>query len=391
MTSLLEALTGASAADPDTFRPVLFRRTVADDRARLEDLLKRDPRLTVHDTLMPQVRELVKALAPSEKFAPEALHDAALAHINGCAPEDYGVWAYYPWSHRLVHLLDEAEFALVRTDRNRNKITREEQAVLATKRVGIIGLSVGRSAALALALERGFGELRIADFDTLDLSNLNRLSDGVHHLGVNKAVLTARQIAELDPYLRVTLFQDGITEANLEAFLTAGGKLDLLIEECDSVAVKIQARLAARAHRIPVVMDTSDRGLIDVERFDLEPERPIMHGRLEGMPYFEATPSSPKELQMDLLMAMVDADGLSGRMKQSITEIGSTIATWPQLGGHIMLGGALTAEVARGVFLAGTGSSGRWYIDLEERLSPACRADSAPTPEESAMSKKISA
>jgi hypothetical protein len=339
---------------------------------------------------MAQVRELVKALNPSLKFTPEALQEAALAHLKGCAPADYGVWAYYPWSHRLVHLLDEAEFAIVRTDRNRNKITREEQAVLATKRVGIIGLSVGRSAALALALERGFGELRIADFDTLDLSNLNRLIDGVHHLGMNKAVLTARQIAELDPYMTVTLFKDGITEGNLGAFLTEGGKLDLLIEECDSVAVKIQARLAARAHRIPVVMDTSDRGLIDVERFDLEPERPILHGRLEGMPYLEAKPSSPSALQMDLLMAMVDAEALSGRMKQSIPEIGSTIATWPQLGGHIMLGGALTAEVARGILLAATESSGRWYIDLEERLGPAYRAASAQTPDGSVMTKQIS-
>lgn len=363
MKSLLEALTGASAADPDTFRPVLLRPTVADDRARLEDLLKRDPRLTVHDTLMPQVRELVKALHPSEKFAPEALHDAALAHLNGCAPEDYGVWVYYPWSHRLVHLLDEAEFALVRTDRNRNKITREEQAVLATKRVGIIGLSVGRSAALALALERGFGELRIADFDTLDLSNLNRLSDGVHHLGMNKAVLTARQIAELDPYLKVTLFQDGITEANLEAFLTAGGKLDLLIEECDSVAVKIQARLAARAHRIPVVMDTSDRGLIDVERFDLEPERPILHGRLEGMepPAWKAP---PPELRMRIATSIVRPDEMSQRMRESISLIGKEISTWPQLGSEVLHGGAAATDAARRILLMQGIRSGRWALDI---------------------------
>ncbi|MFN3874441.1 MAG: ThiF family adenylyltransferase, partial [Flavobacteriales bacterium] len=245
---------------------MLFRPLEAEGSAALERLLASVEGITVHDTLMQQLRELVRATNPSVRFGPDDLEEAALAHLAGCPPELYGTWAYYHWSRRLVHLLDEAEFATVRTDRNRNKITREEQAVLATKKVGIVGLSVGRSAAMALALERGCGELRIADFDTLDLSNLNRLCDGVHHLGMNKAVLTARQIAELDPYLKVTLFPEGITESNLEAFLTEGGKLDLLIEECDSVAVKIRARLAAKAHRIPVVMDTSDRGLIDVER-----------------------------------------------------------------------------------------------------------------------------
>jgi hypothetical protein len=29
-------------------------------------------------------------------------------------------------------------------------------------------------------------------------------------------------------------------------------------------------------------METSDRGVLDVERFDLEPDRPIFHGLLPG-------------------------------------------------------------------------------------------------------------
>lgn len=369
MKSWLEALAGASAADPDTFRPVLFRPTVADDRARLEDLLKRDPRLTVHDTLMAQVRELVKALNPSLKFTPEALQEAALAHLKGCAPADYGVWAYYPWSHRLVHLLDEAEFAIVRTDRNRNKITREEQAVLATKRVGIIGLSVGSSAALALAMERSFGELRLADFDTLDLSNLNRIRSGVHHLGVNKVVNTAREIAEIDPFLRITPFNSGIQEANIEQFLTEGGVLDLLIEECDSVAVKIMARQHAKAHRIPVVMDTSDRGLIDVERFDLEPERPILHGLVDHLDLSLAAHARTNEEKLPFVVPIIGLDSMSTRMKASMLEIESTVGTWPQLASSVVLGGALVADIHRRVALGQFTTSGRWYVDSEELIA----------------------
>ena len=30
-------------------------------------------------------------------------------------------------------------------------------------------------------------------------------------------------------------------------------------------------------------METSDRGLLDVERFDLEPDRPLFHGLLAGV------------------------------------------------------------------------------------------------------------
>src|SRR5262249_27646093 len=110
-------------------------------------------------------------------------------------------WVYYPWSGRLVHVLPPAEFRTLRSDRNRYKIAAEEQERLRSFRVGVAGLSVGLSVALTTALEGVGGSCRLADFDTLGLSNLNRLRAGAADLGVNKAVLAARQMYELDPYL----------------------------------------------------------------------------------------------------------------------------------------------------------------------------------------------
>ena len=124
------------------------------------------------------------------------------------------------------------------------------------------------------------GELRLADFDTLELSNLNRIPGSVLDLGVNKAVVAARRIGEIDPYLRVVTIPEGITPENLGSFLDG---LDLVIEECDSLDVKLLVREAARERRIPVLMETSDRGVLDVERFDLEPDRPLFHGLLAGL------------------------------------------------------------------------------------------------------------
>ena len=87
----------------------------------------------------------------------------------------------------------------MRTDRNRNKFRPEEQARLTGKRVGIIGLSVGQSVALTMALERTAGELRLADFDRIELTNLNRIRSRAHAIRMNKAVNVAREIAEIDP------------------------------------------------------------------------------------------------------------------------------------------------------------------------------------------------
>ncbi|MBK9177407.1 MAG: Rv1355c family protein [Flavobacteriales bacterium] len=380
MTYWHEALKGASAADLNVFRPVIFRPAHPADRAALEDLLKREPRLTIHDQLPTQLLELVKAMNPAVKFTLAELKQAANAHCGSVPSEDYGVWVHYPWSHRLVHLLDEQEFALVRTDRNRNKITREEQATLGTKKVGVIGLSVGQSVSLALAMERSFGELRLADFDTLDLSNLNRIRSGVHHLGVNKVVNTAREIAELDPFLRITAFLEGINEANIERFLTEGGKLDLLIEECDSVAVKILARQKAKAHRIPVVMDTSDRGLIDVERFDLEPERPILHGLVEHLDLSLAAKARTNEEKLPFVVPIIGLETMSTRMKASMLEIESTVGTWPQLASSVVLGGALVADIHRRIALGQFTRSGRWYVDSEELIADGPRNHDSTAP-----------
>ena len=131
-----------------------------------------------------------------------------------------------------------------------------------------------------MALERSCGEMRLADFDTLELSNLNRLKAGVASLGVEKLIIAAREISEIDPFIKLTLFREGITEANIDSFLHDGGKLDLVIDECDSFDIKLLIREKAKAVQIPVMMDTSDRGMLDVERFDQEPERKIFHGLL---------------------------------------------------------------------------------------------------------------
>ncbi len=366
MNSLLEALRSASANDRDIYRPLFFRTSSTAETAALEELLKREP-VTVLDHLHGQLTELVRSLHPSIKFTPQDLDRMAVQHLAGVPSEQYGVWVYYPWNRQLVHLLDEEEFALVRTDRNRNKITRDEQALLATRKVGVIGLSVGQSASLTMAQERSFGELRLADFDTLELSNLNRIRSGVHELGRSKVVNTAREIAEIDPFLKVVCFPEGITADNLDRFLTEGGNLDLLVEECDSVAVKIQARQKAKALRIPVV--------IDVERFDLEPDRPILHGLVDHLDLSLAAKAKTNEEKLPFVIPIIGLDTMSVRMKASMLEIENTVTTWPQLGSAVVLGGALVAEVHRRIALGQFTSSGRWFIDGEELIGGPTRAD----------------
>ena len=262
--------------DKCTHRPEFFRLEQAEDCQRLQNLLETDVTILVHDEFEAQLRELIRSGNPQDDLSDSELDEAIRERGN---LSKNGVWVYYPWLHRLVHILDELEFIELRTNRNLHKITRAERDALAMRSVGIIGLSVGRSIALTLALERSCGELRLADFDALELSNLNRLQAGVHELGLPKVVSVAREIAEIDPFLKVVCFDKGITSDNIDVFMAANGRIDVLIDECDSLEIKFLAREKAKERGIPVLMHTSDAGMMDVERFDLEPDRSIFHGR----------------------------------------------------------------------------------------------------------------
>ncbi|MGW4522403.1 ThiF family adenylyltransferase [Amycolatopsis sp. NPDC004378] len=352
---------GGAAPDRDSWRPVLHT-----DAGALNALLESGAVREVHDTIDDQLAELVRSREPACRDA-AGIERKKREQLAGAAPWEYGTWAWYPWSGRLVHVLPREEFRLVRTDRNRGRIERPEQRRLFGKRIGIVGLSVGNSAALTFALEGIGGSFRLADFDGFGLSNLNRLRAGVHHLGVNKAVLTARQMAEIDPYLDIEIERAGLTPETIERFFAGG--LDLLVEECDTPWGKIAAREYARDLGVPVVMDCNDRGMLDVERFDTEPDRPLLHGLLGDVKSVDLLDLGPQE-KIDLVLAMVDADRISPELAASFGELGRTLSSWPQLASGVALGGALCGEAARRILLGRPCESGRFYTDLDEQLRP---------------------
>ena len=273
-------------------------------------------------------------------------------------------WVYYPWRRTVVSVLGPAAFRLLRLDRNRNLITTAELERLGQLRIGVVGLSVGNAIAYTLAAQGLCGELRLTDFDDLELSNLNRVPATVFDLGVNKAVVCARRIAELDPYLPVTVMPAGITAETVGDFLDG---LDIVIEECDSLDAKVLVREVARTRRLPVLMATSDRGLLDVERFDIEPSRPIMHGLLGDVDSARLAHLSDKD-KLPHALRMTDATQVSSRMAASLVEVGNTLATWPQIASEVALNAAIVAEAVRRIGLGEKLPSGRVRVDTAAAL-----------------------
>jgi molybdopterin/thiamine biosynthesis adenylyltransferase len=315
--------------------------------------------------------------------------DAQLAELQGLLPTpgpelaaEPCRWAYYPWRRTVVAVLGPRGFRAVRLDRNRNVITADEQSRLSELRIGVVGLSAGHVIAHTIAAQGLCGLLRLADFDHLELSNLNRVPATVFDIGLNKAEVAARRIAELDPYLPVEIMDKGLTLDTVEQFLDG---LNIVVEECDSLDMKAIVRERARARGIPVLMATSDRGLVDVERFDLEPQRPILHGLLGDVdPASLARMTSGQKVPY--LVRLLEAEHLSGRLVASVVEIDRTLSTWPQVSGDVVLGATVIAEAVRRIGLGEHLPSGRARLDIGgvlDRLDePALPEDHAPPPAE---------
>jgi len=353
------------------YRPLYYRIVNQNDQEQLNALIKNNPDIIIYDTIAGQLAELIKLNHPQQRLTQEESAELVSKHVNGDT-DQYGVWVYFPWSKKLVHTLDEEEFAQVRTSRNVYKITPEEISILKNKKIGIIGLSVGQSIALTLAMERTCGELRLADFDEIELSNMNRIKVNIQDLGLNKSIVAARQIAELDPYINVICFTEGITLGTIDEFFTGNGKLDILVEECDGIDIKILARIKAKELGIPVVMDTNDKGMLDVERFDLEPGRPIFHGKVAELEALNADELTAKLNALTIpekigyLGKIIGFENLSAAMMKSVGEMNKTIVGWPQLASAVTLGGAMITDVSRKILLDQFKASGRYFVDFDD-------------------------
>jgi molybdopterin/thiamine biosynthesis adenylyltransferase len=308
--------------------------------------------------------------------------DTQLAELRGLLPPPDPELVADSWRRAAVAVLGPRGFRAVRLDRNRNVVTADEQSRLGELRIGVAGLSAGHVIAHTLAAQGLCGVLRLADFDHLELSNLNRVPATVFDIGLNKAEVAARRIAELDPYLPVEVMDTGLTLDTVDEFLDG---LNIVVEECDSLDMKAIVRERARGRGIPVLMATSDRGLIDVERFDLEPQRPILHGLLGDVdPASLARMTSGQKVPY--MLRLLDAQQLSPRGAASLLEIDRTLSTWPQVSGDVAAGAPAIAEAVRRIGLGEHLPSGRARLDIGgvlDRLDePALPEDHAPPPAE---------
>lgn len=341
---------------------------------RLDEFINTIDQHLIHDEIYTAVEELFDIENPQLKDSKQPEDVKAFFESKaGKNPRNYGNWFYFPWSGRLVHFPPQEDLRALRTSRNRNLVTAEEQKKLYKSTILIAGMSVGSNVAEALVSQGTGGKLILIDMDRLEPSNFNRIRAPYHHVGLHKIDAIAQKISEIDPYLEQIHYKNGLNEENIDEVL--GNDPDILIDEMDNVKMKILLRHKAKDLGLPVIMaaDNGDNILLDIERYDKNQNLPLLHGNIpadveERILNDDSIPRA--ELGILIGKYFVGFENTTLRMFQSLTEVGKTLPSWPQLGGAAALAGTTLAYCSKRIILDQEINSGRFVVGPDEQLNP---------------------
>lgn len=141
------------------------------------------------------------------------------------------------------------------------------QLRLAQSRVLIVGLGgLGSPVALYLAAA-GVGELHLADFDAVDLTNLQRqVLHDTASLGQTKVESAAARLKALNPDIRLQLHRQALDADSLGAALAA---VDLVLDCTDNFAIREAINAACVVARKPLISGAAIRLSGQLSVFDL--------------------------------------------------------------------------------------------------------------------------
>jgi hypothetical protein len=238
-------------------------------------------------------------------------------------------WIFLSHIQYLLRVPEDDLLYMVKSSRNRDIITAEEQEKLRHLSIGIVGLSVGQSSALTLA-QSGVGEhFKLADPDKLAYSNVGRIPvGGIKDIGRLKTYIAGEAMLDKNSYLKIEYYNEAITKENMRKFLEG---LDYVVDAFDSIQAKITLRRIAKELGITVVMGT------DIEygaRIDIEgPEDHIFLGslseeELSEIENMEDIPKNMRNIIIPKILGFKSIDELPFRLRRHLESMKDGNIPW---------------------------------------------------------------
>lgn len=136
------------------------------------------------------------------------------------------------------------------------------------KTVCIIGLGgVGGIATEAL-IRSGIENIILIDYDTIDISNLNRqIITSRENLGESKVGEMEKRIQSINPNCHIKIIEEKINETNIE--LIFQNKFDYMIDACDTVKVKELLILECCKRKIKIISCMGTGNKLDPTKLEI--------------------------------------------------------------------------------------------------------------------------
>jgi nitroreductase len=137
--------------------------------------------------------------------------------------------------------------------RNIGWVSETEQALLRTKRIAIAGMGGVGGAHLLTLTRLGVGQFHLADLDCFELANFNRQAGAlISTLQEPKVDVLARQARDINPELNLRLFNQGVSEKNIDDFLD---DVDLFVDGLDFFVPQVRSLVFGRCYErgIPAI------------------------------------------------------------------------------------------------------------------------------------------
>jgi len=342
-------------------QPIIYNLGETSGQDGFEKLLSSGRVSSIYDPIESLAASLFEYSHPADKND-YAKKEAFIADALNQG-DSFGRLVFFPWSGEVIRYLSEDDHVGVRTFRDRNLRTKEEQQTLRSCTIANVGLSVG-SRVMSTLVESGIGNhYLLADLDTLELSNLNRIQGSNRELGSKKVFNQARRISELDPWIKQTHLLDGFTFGDVRILEEI--KPNIIIEAVDDMVAKALLRLFAQREGVPLIMpaDLDRKSMVDVERYDLaDKKKMLFQGKLssqdiELMASGNLTPGDKERM----MLKHTGIRNLSYRMMDSVMRRDTELGGMPQLGVTAIRGGVDAAFAAEEILLGRDMPSGRYY------------------------------
>ena len=153
-------------------------------------------------------------------------------------------------------------------DREIKLIGIDKLDLIKSKTIAIIGLGGVGGYSLETLVRSGIENLVLVDYDTIDITNLNRQILATNKtIGVKKVEVAKNRVMEINSNVNIKLIDIKLNEDNLNILFD--NKIDYIIDACDTISVKKKLILECHKRGIKLITSCGTGNKLDPTKFSI--------------------------------------------------------------------------------------------------------------------------